>query len=350
MKGKNTPVQRTSFSIFICIALFLCLAFTAATSVILYWLLSKYTGIAATIAVTVVYVAVISFVFTLAYYFYRRHSQVKPVKNILKATNKMAKGDYKISLKPCRRWGRYGEYDVIADNLSRMAKELENTDGLSSDFIANVSHEIKTPLTVIQNYAQEIKNGRLDNKTLADYCDILVKASSRLTSLVGDILKLNKLENQSVFPEKQSVDVAEQLRLCILSFEDKIEQKGLELECFIDECSVVSDGGLLELIWNNLLSNAIKFTNSGAITVTLKDEESFISVCVKDTGCGMDYSTGQHIFDKFYQGDTSHAQEGNGLGLALVKRVIDILGGEIMVDSRLNGGSAFTVKIKKEPS
>ncbi|MCD8373441.1 MAG: HAMP domain-containing histidine kinase [Clostridia bacterium] len=348
MKEKGSP-QRTSFSFLLYIVFFVGVIITATTSILLYlFMLEKTESDVVTAVVTTIYLVVLAFVLTLVSVIYRGVNAEKPVKKILEATDKMAKGDFDIRLKPRHSYGRYDEYDIISENLSRMAKELSKAEVLRSDFIANVSHEIKTPLAVIQNYAAELKDGGLDEDARRECCDILISASARLTSLVTNILKLNKLENQSIFPSKTKVDVAEQLRVCVLSFEDRIESKNLGLECDIEECSVVSDGGLLEIIWNNLLSNAVKFTDEGRIYVSLKDEGECAAVCVKDTGCGMDAETGSRIFDKFYQGDTSRAQEGNGLGLALVKRVIDILGGQISVDSKPGCGAVFTVRIKKE--
>ena len=139
------------------------------------------------------------------------------------------------------------------------------------------------------------------------------------------------------------------MRECVLSFDDKIENKGISLDCDIDDVEAVSDAGFLEIIFNNLISNAVKFTEGGgSIFISLKEEGAYFVATVRDSGCGMSAETGAHIFDKFYQGDTSHSQEGNGLGLALVKRVIDILGGEISVNSREGEGTTFTVKLKNK--
>lgn len=178
-----------------------------------------------------------------------------------------------------------------------------------------------------------------------EYAHAITAASRRLSDLISNILKLNRLENQQIYPQAIEYNLSEQLYESILVFEDALDQKGLELETDIpDNISVKADSELLSTVWNNLISNAIKFTNQGGkITVRLSKEGSGAMVTVADTGCGMSPETGAHIFEKFYQGDTSHATQGNGLGLALVKRIIDIVGGEISVKSIQGKGSTFTV-------
>ena len=162
-------------------------------------------------------------------------------------------------------------------------------------------------------------------------------------------VKLNKLENQQIFPKPQEFDLGEQLCESLLAFEDAWENKALNIETDIaEDVRIKSDPELLSLVWNNLFSNAVKFTGEGGtIGVVLNTDEKNIVVSVKDTGCGIDPETGKHIFEKFYQGDTSHATQGNGLGLALVKRVVDILQGEISVQSTPGQGSVFTVRIRR---
>jgi signal transduction histidine kinase len=169
-----------------------------------------------------------------------------------------------------------------------------------------------------------------------------------MTALITNILKMNKLENQQISPKVQEYDLTEQVAECLLAFDDALERKNIDLQCEMDDrILVTADPELLTLVWNNLLSNAVKFTpEGGSITVSVKPENENAVVSVRDTGCGITKDTAKHIFDKFYQGDTSHATEGNGLGLALVKRVIDLTGGEISVSSTPEEGSVFTVKLK----
>lgn len=287
---------------------------------------------------------------TLVDYVRRRFTVDKPVRKILEATDKIAEGDFAVRLDIDHPVGRYNEFDYIMENFNKMAAELSRTEVLHTDFISNVSHEIKTPLAIIQNYATLLQGKNLDEKTRKKYTETLVNASKRLTALITNILKLNKLENQEIKTDYESIDLAEQLAETVLGFEDLIEEKELAIDCDFDEdVKVFASPSYLEIVWNNLLSNAIKFTGSGGkITVSLKEQDGQAIVKVSDTGCGISADTGKHIFEKFYQGDTSHAQEGNGLGLALVKKVIDITGGTISVNSEIGKGSTFTVALKTE--
>lgn len=279
----------------------------------------------------------------------RRFTISKPVNKILAATDKIAAGDFSVRLEIKHRISDYDEFDCIAENLNLMAEELSKNEVLKSDFISNVSHEIKTPLAIIRNYASALQSEKLNADERRKYAQTLVQASERLNDLVMNILRLNKLENQQLPPEYAAVKLDEQLAQCVFAFEDLIEKKNLQLDCDVDEVTVITSPSHLEIVWNNLLSNAIKFTpEGGKIGVSLKNADGKAVIKVADNGCGISPETGKHIFDKFYQGDTSHAKEGNGLGLALVKKVIDILGGEITVESELGKGTTFTVTLKGE--
>ena len=217
-------------------------------------------------------------------------------------------------------------------------------------FVADASHELKTPLAVIQNYGSLLQDPALPKEQRVEYAKAVTDASRRLADLIANILKLNKLENQQIFPQAETYDLGEQLRECLLGFEDAWEAKELAVEADIpDGVAVRTDRELLTLVWNNLFSNAVKFTDAGgSIHVSLRHTGTQAEVCVTDTGCGMSPETGRHIFEKFYQGDSSHATQGNGLGLALVRRVVDIVGGEIAVKSTLGKGSTFSVVLRSE--
>lgn len=272
----------------------------------------------------------------------------KPLKEITEATEQMAKGNFKIHLVPSHSYKDFDEFDLIKEDLMKMAKELSKSELLKNDFISNVSHEIKTPLSVIQSYAFALNDDKLEVKTRKKYLNNLQNSCKKLSNLVTNILKLNKLENQNLIPEMKKFNLSESLTNQILQYEQIIEDKNLELECDIEQdLYIYSEESYLEIIWNNLISNAIKFTEKGKISVSLKKQKEDIIVKIKDTGKGMTSEIGKHIFDKFYQGDSSHIEEGNGLGLALVKKVIDILGGSISVESELGQGSIFTVVIKE---
>ncbi len=276
----------------------------------------------------------------------RRLTVERPVKRIIDGAQKVMDGDLSTRIAPLR--GVEPGFNVIIDYFNRMVQELSGMETLRTDFIANVSHELKTPLAVIQNYGTMLQQPNLSDEDRRDYARTVTNASQRLASLITNILKLNKLENQQIYPKKEHFDLGEQLCECLLGFENAWEAKKLEIETEIEDgVNVESDPELLSLVWNNLFSNAIKFTEEGGtIGLKLHTENGHAVVEVSDTGCGISPEVGAHIFEKFYQGDTSHATQGNGLGLALVKRVVDIVGGEISVSSELGKGSTFTVRIK----
>ena len=204
-------------------------------------------------------------------------------------------------------------------------------------------------LVELQDVGDQRRQPGLSEGERMEYAGAISQSARRLAALITNILKLNRLENQQIFPKHEEFDLSGQLCECLLGFEDAWEEKGLDIETDIeDEVYLASDPELLSLVWNNLISNAVKFTpKGGTIGVALRREGNQVLVSVSDTGCGIDPETGKHIFEKFYQGDTSHATQGNGLGLALVKRVMDILDGEISVRSTPGQGSTFTVRIRR---
>ncbi len=279
----------------------------------------------------------------------RRFMVERPVRRIVVGADKLMRGDLSTRIEPFHGIDSESGFDIIIDYFNRMAKELEGLETLRTDFIANVSHELKTPLAVIQNYGTMLQSPDLTDVQRMEYAKAITGQSRRLANLITNILKLNRLENQQIYPTAKRYNLGEQLAECLLNFESTWEKKEIEIETDIEEeVFVESDDELLSLVWNNLFSNALKFTeNGGTVSVSLKSEGTYAVVKVSDTGCGISPETGKHIFEKFYQGDTSHATQGNGLGLALVKRVVDIIGGDISVESEVGKGSAFTVKIRR---
>jgi len=230
-----------------------------------------------------------------------------------------------------------------------MVRELGSVETLRTDFIANVSHEMKTPLAVMQNYGTMLQQPNLEDAQRIEYAKAITDGSRRLADMMTNILKLNRLENQQIFPQTTEYDLGEQLCECLLQYENVWEQSDIEIETEIEEdVRVKADAELLSLVWNNLFSNAFKFTEPGGmVSLSLHATEHHAIVKIRDTGCGMSPEVGAHIFEKFYQGDTSHATQGNGLGLALVKRVVDIMQGEISVESAVGVGTTFIVTIRR---
>ena len=305
-------------------------------------------NITAAAKVTFLNVLLLTFLFGTIDYIRRKIMVERPVKIITEATERIMQGDFSVRVEAMHGAGMEG-FNQIRTAINAMAKELSGTETLRTDFIANVSHELKTPLAVMGNYATMLQRPGVTENEKNEYAKAISEAARKLAQLITNILKLNKLENQQIFPQPQEFDLGEQLCQALLVFEEAWEAKHLEIETDIEEnVRVKSDPELLCLVWNNLISNAVKFTpDGGKIGIHLKADAGTVTVQVRDTGCGMKPEVGQHIFEKFYQGDTSHSTQGNGLGLALVKRVVDILGGEISVQSVFGQGSSFTVKIRR---
>ena len=282
-------------------------------------------------------------------YIRRKRMVDRPVKQILSAVEKVMQGDFTVRIEPVKEFAGETGFNEIIHCFNKMTAELAGTETLRTDFIANVSHELKTPLAVMGNYATMLQRPGITEEEKNEYAKAISDSARRLAQLITNILKLNKLENQQIFPQLDEYDLGEQLCESLLQFEDVWERKGLQIETDIEEdVRIRSDGELLSLVWNNLISNAVKFTpEGGTIGVSLKTGGNHVIVSVSDTGCGIKPEVGKHIFEKFYQGDTSHATQGNGLGLALVKRVVDIFSGEISVQSVCGQGSTFTVSIRR---
>lgn len=271
----------------------------------------------------------------------------EPMHRMAEATRKVADGDFSVFVPTVNTPDRPDYLDIMILDFNRMVEELGSVETMKTDFVSNVSHEMKTPVAVIRNYAELLQRKSLGEEERKEYAKTVEEAAVRLSRLITNILKLNKLENQSISPEMEVYDLCGQLENCILSFETQWEEKDLELEVDMeDRLTIKADRGLLELVWNNLLSNAVKYTEPGG-TVSIRQQVSdgYVSVSVSDTGCGMSREVMEHIFDKFYQGDTSHSGEGNGLGLALVKRVVELMEGDISVTSGEGKGSTFTVNL-----
>ena len=304
-------------------------------------------NIAEAAKITFLNVVIITVLFKTADFIRRRIMVDKPVKLITDTAEKIMNGDFSVRIEEMHGSGMEG-FNQIGESINAMAEELSSVETLRTDFISNVSHEMKTPLAVMQNYGTLLQAHDLSEEKRVEYAKAISDSSRRLADMMTNILKLNRLENQQIYPNLTTFDLGEQLCESLLQYESAWERKNIEIETDIAESVFVSaDAELLSLVWNNLFSNAFKFTDEcGKVTLTLTADGGYATVKISDTGCGMSADVGAHIFEKFYQGDTSHATQGNGLGLALVKRVVDIMKGEIGVESAVGVGTTFTVKIR----
>jgi len=295
-------------------------------------------------------VALLSLIFTVIDSVRRKVTVERPVKSIVDAAQKIVQGDFSVRVKTQSSLVTDDTFNKVIECFNKMAEELSGVETLRTDFIANVSHEMKTPLAVMQNYATLLQSPGLSEEKRMEYAKGITDSSRRLSDMMTNILKLNRLENQQIYPKTSEFDLGEQICECLLQYENVWEKAEIDIETDIQEgVTVKADAELLCHVWNNLFSNAFKFTpNGGKVSISLTATEHHATVKVRDTGCGMTSEVGAHIFEKFYQGDTSHSTQGNGLGLALVKRVMDILKGEIHVESTVGVGTAFTVVIRRE--
>ena len=348
-KEIDKRISRSLFSIKSYLIFFLLVSFNVTCCLLLFIkeLNVELTDIRWSAQITFVNVLFLSLLCCLLDGIRRKRTVERPLKRILQAAKQLTEGDFSVRIEPLHNFRHMNEFDVIIMDFNKMAEELASIETLRTDFIASVSHELKTPLAVIQNYATMLAAPDLTEQDRQNYAQTIAEAASRFSELVENILKLDKLENQQIFPEPTVYDLSEQLRECLLQFEDAWERKQLVIDADLEEVLIRADGELLTLVWNNLFSNAVKFSpRGGRINLTLRQEGGYAVVKVADNGAGMTPEVGRHIFERFYQGDASHATQGNGLGLALVKRVIDIIDGEISVASTLGQGTTFTVKLK----
>ncbi len=273
----------------------------------------------------------------------------KPMRRLSRAMRAVAQGDFTVSVQPVHKRNKFDYMDLMFEDFNSMVHELSSIETMKDDFIANVSHEIKTPLAVIRGYASALQRGNLSEEEQREYAATIASASESLSVLISNILRINKLENQEIVPNAAPYDLTRQLSDCALAHEEQWERKHIDFDAQLEErVMILADESMLEIVFNNLIANAIKFTEPGG-RIVLRQEKAGgdVVVTVSDTGCGMDEETVKHIFDKFYQGDSSHSREGNGLGLALVKRVLDISGGSIAVRSAPGEGSEFIVRLKR---
>jgi len=299
-----------------------------------------------------VFVVMLYWVLVALAFVYITNRQIKdrydvPMRRLSDAAKKVAEGDFSVYVEPLHSPEKYDYIDVMFTDFNVMVQELGSIETLKNDFVANVSHEIKTPLAIIKNYTSALKDGALQEDTRLEYMDSIIKATDNLSALVTNILRLNKLENQEIEVPLEPFDLCRQLSDCMLGFESILDEKNIEVIVDIEDRAMISvDESILEIVWNNLLSNALKFTRAGGTVSLMQTSDSdSVTVAISDTGCGMDSETIKHVFDKFYQGDTSHSGEGNGLGLALANRIIERLGGSLTVKSEQGKGSTFTVTI-----
>lgn len=274
---------------------------------------------------------------------------VKPMRNMTWHMGELAKGDFSIRMPPNERI-EINEAKQFTKSFNKAAEELSGIEIMRANFISDFSHEFRTPIASISGFAQLLRDQDLSEEEREEYLDIIIDESKRLSSLSEDILNLSRMESSSILTNVGTVDVAEGLRRSIAIVEPNANEKNIAISVDINEAELVGNADYLSQLWTNIMQNAVKFTpENGHIDVSLKTAQDAknrtVTCTISDNGCGMDGTTRAHLFERFYQGDTSHAQEGNGLGLALCKRIVDLHGGTIRVKSTLGKGSTFIVTL-----
>lgn len=268
---------------------------------------------------------------------------LKPITTFSQATDEVAKGNFDLRIdenSPIK------EIRDLSKNFNTMVQELSSIETFRSDFIANVSHEFKTPIATIEGYASLLQDPSLSSSEHKEYTEMIIHSTRRLNSLSSNILSLSKLENQEIILENNLYRLDEQIRHAVLMLEPEWNNKNLDFQIELIKAEYFGNEDLLMQVWLNLISNSIKFTpESGTIKINLYEEDNSYIFNITDTGIGIDQSNIDSIFDKFYQGDETRKTEGNGLGLSLVKRIIDLSNGSITVDSRVNHGASFIIKL-----
>jgi len=272
---------------------------------------------------------------------------LRPISHIITQMNRLASGDFKARLEFSRLMSAYPPFRNVKESFNTMAQELESTEMLRKDFVNNFSHEFKTPIVSIAGFAKLIKRGNLTDEQKLEYIDIIEEESLRLAAMASNVLNLTKVENQSILTDVSVFNLSEQLRSCVLLLESKWTRKMIDFSLEFDEITIEANEELLKQVWINLIDNAVKFSpDEGMVEIRIEETGNEISVTVTNSGSTISEENKNKIFNKFYQCDESHSGEGNGVGLAIVKRVIDLHKGRISVISE-NDTTSFTVSLPK---
>ena len=270
---------------------------------------------------------------------------LNPIKDLSKAMKKVAEGNFDITID---KTGVVREMKDLYASFNLMTRELRSTEVLQRDFVSNVSHEFKTPLATIEGYATLLQDKTLSEKERDEYVEKIRVSTSRLSDLVRNILLLSKVENQVIEKKSESFRLDEEIRQAILSLESEWTKKNIVFDIELDPVLWVGNEIILRHVWTNIISNAIKFNSDGGfVGIDLTDEIDCVVFTVTDNGPGIRPEDAEHIFERFYQGDTSHREEGNGLGLALTARICNKIGAQIEVKNRVSGGAEFKVTLPK---
>ena len=349
IKEKTSRTSLTiGLSVFVFVIIFVAIALTALG----LWILTV-AGVTVDmygelqLGLVILFMTIISLVIGFLIAFSSSHLPLKPVNELINKMNRLAAGDFKTRLKFGNVISSHPAAKELTESFNTMATELENTEMLRNDFINSFSHEFKTPIVSITGLANLIECGNLSDEQRVKYARAIREESMRLSSMASNVLCLTKVENQTILTDVSRFNVSEQVRSAVLLLEEKWAKKNVDLQLDFDEYFIEANEELLKQIWINLIDNAVKFVlPSGTVAIEILENDDNICVKISNTGSEIPKDKLEKIFNKFYQADESHATQGNGIGLAIVKRVVDLHGGKITVESE-NQVTAFKVTLPK---
>ena len=345
--------SRVSLTILLAVFVFAILLSAIALAALGIWLLSKaniFVDVNGELGIwqITLYMSLISIIIGGVIAFVGSHIQLRPINRIIDKMNRLASGDFKTRIHLKKDKAVHPTIKEFTDSFNKMAEELESTELLRNDFINDFSHEFKTPIVSIAGLANLIESGNLSDEERAGYVRAIREESMRLSSMANNVLNLSKVENQTILTDVSSFNLSEQLRSSVLLLEEKWTAKNTDLRIELDEYMIEANEELLKQVWINLIDNAVKFvSDSGIIEISINEVGGFYCVKISDTGAEIPKEKQGKIFNKFYQTDESHATKGNGIGLAIVKSIVELHSGTVDVLSE-NGVTTFTVSLPKE--
>lgn len=277
---------------------------------------------------------------------------VRPIEEVDHAVNQIAKGDFGVRIPRRQQRSKNAVYehelDELEANVNRMASELAGMDYMRKDFVSNVSHEIKTPVSAMMGFAEMMLEDGVPPEERKEYLTLIYDEAARISRLCENMLRMSRLENQELVMRHEQVAVDEQIRKCVILLSEKREGRGQEFDLDLPPMQIESDPDLLQQIWLNLIDNAMKYSESGTVIhISGRNGTDGIAVSVRDEGSGIPVEKQEHIFDAFYQCEESHKKDGNGLGLSIVKRILELLNGSIECRSAAGKGTEMLVKVPK---
>lgn len=348
--NENKPTNRLALALLISGIVFITNVIVISLTILLIYVFANF-GIIKTIGGQVGLLGVLKFFFYLSLiigfllaYLTGRIS-ISPIKQIIDKLDCLANGDFKTRLHFDEPIRKHPSFKQMENSFNRAAEELEHTEMLRSDFINNFSHEFKTPIVSIAGFAKLLRRGNLSEKEKEEYLEAIEEESLRLSAMANNVLNLTRVENQTILTHVSEFNLSEQLRACVLLLEEKWASKNLYMDMQFDEYYISANKELLKQVWINLLDNAIKFSpENDSVAVDIKEKDNHLLVAITNHGKDIPKDSLKRIFNKFYQADESHSTKGNGIGLAVVKKVCELHNGEVSVISE-NNTTTFTVSL-----